>query len=112
MQPINMADFEKIELRAGTITAVEDFPEARRPAYRLTIDFGRVIGKRHSSARLTERYSKSDLMGKQILAVVNFPPKRVAGFNSEVLVTGFAREDGAVVLLSPDDPVPNGSKLF
>ena len=112
MQTITWADFEKVELRAGTITAVEDFPEARKPAYRLTIDFGPGLGKRHSSAQLTKRYSKGDLMGKQILAVVNFPPKKVAHFNSEVLVTGFAGDDGAVVLLSPDDPVPNGSKLF
>lgn len=112
MRPIAWEDFAKVELRAGTITAVEDFPAARKPAYQLTIDFGPEIGKRHSSAQLTERYSKSDLMGKQVLAVLNFPPKRLAGFISEVLVTGFAREDGAVVLLSPDDPVPNGSKLF
>ncbi|MBI3297762.1 MAG: tRNA-binding protein [Elusimicrobia bacterium] len=112
MQPICWEDFEKIELRVGTVTAVEDFPEARKPAYKLTIDFGPEIGVKRSSAQITQLYKPDEIVGKQLVAVVNFPTKRIAGFPSEVLVTGFARADGAVVLIAPTEPVPDGSKLF
>jgi len=111
MKPITWADFEAVELRIGTIVAVEDFPEAKKPAYRLTVDFGPEIGTRRSSARITDLYAKEALVGRQVVAVVNFPPKRVGPFLSECLITGFYREDGSVVLAVPDKPVPNGSKL-
>ncbi len=111
MQTIEWADFEKVELRAGTIVAVELFPEARKPAFKLTIDFG-DLGLRRSSAQITELYSPDDLVGRQIVAVVNFPPKRIAGFASECLVTGFADSETRVALISPTHPVPNGAKLF
>ncbi len=111
MEIINWADFEKVELRIGTITAVENFPEARKPAYKLTVDFGEEIGVRHSSAQITDLYTKKELLGKQVLGVVNFPPKQVGKFMSQCLVTGFYRPDGAVVLAVPDKPVHNGAKL-
>lgn len=112
METITWADFQKVELRAGTITAAEIFPEAKKPAYKLTIDFGPEIGARKSSAQLTAHYKPEELVGKQVLGVVNFPPKQIGPFVSESLTTGFADEAGAVVLLSPDRPVPNGAKLF
>jgi tRNA-binding protein len=108
---ISWAEFESVELRAGTIVAVDDFPEAKKPAWKLTVDFGAEIGIRRSSARITDLYSKEELLGRQVVAVVNFPPKRVGPFVSECLVTGFYREDGAVVLAVPERPVPNGAKL-
>lgn len=111
MTTIEWSDFEKVELRAGTITAVEPFPEARKPAYKLTIDFG-DLGVRRSSAQITALYSPEDLVGTQIVAVVNFAPKRIAGFESQCLVTGFADEDGNVAVVMPTHRVPNGSKLF
>ena len=111
METISWADFEKVELRVGTITAVEDFPEARKPAYKLTVDFGEEIGVRRSSAQITELYSKEELLGKQVVGVVNFPSKQVGKFISQCLVTGFYRPDGAVVLAVPDSPVLNGAKL-
>jgi tRNA-binding protein len=111
MQTIEWADFEKVELRAGTILAVEDFPEARKPAYKLTIDFGE-LGVRRSSAQITTLYTPEELVGRQVLAVLNFPPKRIAGFVSECLVTGFSTAEGDVSLVCPTHPVPNGSKLF
>ncbi|SEM45275.1 tRNA-binding protein [bacterium A37T11] len=112
MEEITWGDFEKIELRVGTILAVEDFPKARKPAYQLTIDFGEKIGVRKSSAQITVHYHKQDLMGKQVVAVVNFPKKQIANFMSECLVTGFADENGDIVLASVERNVPNGSKLI
>lgn len=111
METIDWSDFEKVELRVGSIVEVEDFPEARKPAYRLKIDFGDEIGLRKSSAQITDIYSKQDLVGRQVVAVVNFPPKQIGPMRSECLVTGFHREDGAVVLVCPDSKVPNGAKL-
>lgn len=110
MEQITWKDFERVELRAGTIVGVDDFPEARKPAYKLTIDFGE-LGVKRSSAQIKDLYSKEELMGKQILGVVNFPPKRIATFSSEVLTTGFYLPSGEVVLLHPERKVPNGAKL-
>lgn len=109
---ITWEDFERVELRVGTITAAEPFPEARKPAYKLTVDFGPELGLKRSSAQLTHLYTPETLIGRQVLGVVNFPKKRIAGFPSEVLVTGFLRESGEVVLAVPDQPVPNGAKLM
>jgi tRNA-binding protein len=108
---ISWADFEQIELRVGTIVAVDDFPEAKKPAWKLTIDFGAEIGTRRSSARLVDLYAREALLGRQVIGVVNFPPKRIGPFVSECLVTGFYRDDGSVVLAVPEKPVPNGAKL-
>ncbi|MCZ6798479.1 MAG: tRNA-binding protein [Gammaproteobacteria bacterium] len=111
METINWADFEKVELRIGTIIEVEDFPEARIPAFKLKVDFGDDIGVKKSSAQITDLYSKADLLGRQVLAVVNFPPKQIGPMRSECLVTGFHRQDGAVVLARPESDVPNGARL-
>ena len=110
-EPISWADFERVELRVGTVTAAEEFPEARNSAYKLTIDFGDEIGVRHSSVQITALYTKEELIGKQVVGVVNFPKKQIGPFLSECLITGFYRDDGAVVLAVPDKPVPDGSKL-
>lgn len=111
MEPIEWADFERVELRAGTIVAVDAFPEARKPAFKLTVDFGE-FGTRRSSAQITHLYTPEQLVGMQVVAVLNFPPKRIAGFVSECLVTGLANSDGHVALITPTHPVPNGSKLY
>ncbi len=111
MKTISWSDFESVELRVGTILSAEDFPEARKPAYKIRVDFGEEIGVKQSSAQITTLYSKEELVGRQVTAVVNFPAKRIGPFMSECLITGFYREDGAVVLAVPDQPVPNGSKL-
>jgi tRNA-binding protein len=112
MDPISWADFEKVELRVGRIVAAESFPEARKPAYVLRVDFGTEIGARRSSAQLTRRYQPSELVGRLVVAVVNFPPKQIGPVRSECLVTGFHDEDGAVVLCVPDGDVPLGAKLL
>jgi tRNA-binding protein len=111
MIAIEWDEFAKVEIRVGTIIAVEDFPKARKPAYKLMVDFGAEIGIKKSSAQITDIYSKEDLLGKQVVGVVNFPPKQIGPFISECLITGFTRADGAVVLAVPDQKVGNGSKL-
>jgi tRNA-binding protein len=111
METISWADFDKVELRVGTIIGVEDFPEARKPAFKLSVDFGEEIGVKKSSAQITDLYNREDLIGRQVLAVVNFPSKQIGPMRSECLVTGFHRENGAVVLARPDSDVPNGAKL-
>lgn len=111
MQTIEWDDFTKVEIRVGTVVAVEDFPKARTPAYKLIVDFGTEIGLKKSSAQITDIYSKEDLMGKQVVGVVNFPVKQIGPFMSECLITGFRREDGAVVLAVPEQKVGNGAKL-
>lgn len=111
MEEISWNDFEKVEMRVGTITSVETFPEAKEPAYKLSIDFGEEIGEKKSSAQITRRYTREELPGRQIIAVVNFPVKRIAGFKSECLVLGVLGENKDVVLLSPDQKMPNGSKI-
>lgn len=100
-----------MELRVGTIIRAEDFPQARKPAYVITVDFGYDFGVKKSSAQITELYSKEDLVGKQIIAVVNFPPKQIGPIMSEFLCTGFYHNDGSVVLAVPDSHIPNGAKL-
>lgn len=109
---ITYEDFTRVDIRVGTITAAEPLVGARKPAYRLSLDFGAEIGTRQSAAQLTVHYTPAELVGRQIAAVVNFPPKRIAGFQSEVLVLGFPDLDGAVVLIGPDKKVPNGGRLF
>jgi tRNA-binding protein len=111
MQTITWADFEKVELRAGTILEVQDFPKARKPAYQLKVDFG-PLGIKWSSAQITKHYNKEELIGRQILGVVNFPEKQIANFMSQFLVTGLADENGDIVLTTVERPVPNGSKLI
>jgi len=111
METITWADFERVQLCAGTVLSVMDLPRARVPAYVLTIDFG-PLGIRRSSARITARYSKEGLIGQQVIAVVNFPSKQVGQVMSECLVTGFPDSEGAIVLAQPERSVPNGSRLF
>jgi tRNA-binding protein len=110
METITWNDFEKVELRVGTILEATDFPEARKPAYKVKVDFGE-LGIKWSSAQITKHYTKEELPGRQIVGVVNFPKKQIANFMSEFLVTGFADENGDIVLTAVDKLVPNGSKL-
>lgn len=111
MEEINWNDFEKVELRAGTILEVSDYPEARKPAYKVKADFG-ALGIKMSSAQITKHYRKEDLPGRQIVGVVNFPKKQIGKFMSEFLVTGFADENGDIVLTTLNGKVPNGSKMI
>jgi tRNA-binding protein len=110
--PISFDDFLKVDVRVGTVIAAETFPEARKPAFKLTIDFGPGIGIRRSSAQITRYYKPQELIGKQVAAVVNFPPRQIGPFMSQVLTLGVPDESGEVVLLNPSLPVPNGGRLF
>jgi tRNA-binding protein len=109
---IGYEDFVRVDIRVGTIVAAEPYPEARRPAYKLQVDLGPEIGVKRTSAQLTVHYRIEELLGRQVAAVVNFPPKQIGKFMSEILVLGFPDAAGAVVLIAPDNPVPNGGKLF
>jgi tRNA-binding protein len=109
---ISYDDFRKVDIRVGTILAAEPYPEARRPAYKLTVDFGPEIGVKRSSAQITKRYTLAELSGRQVAAVVNFPKKQIGKFMSEVLVLGFPDENGEVVLIAPTLGIPNGGRLY
>ncbi len=111
-EPIGFDDFLKVDIRVGTIVSAAPFPEARKPAYQLVIDFGPVIGTRKSAAQITEHYAIDDLPGTQVAAVVNFPPRQIGKFMSEVLTLGFPDAAGKVVLMRPNTAVPNGGRLF
>ena len=111
MDEISFKDFEKVEIRVGVIITVEDFPEAKKPAYKVTCDFGPEIGVKKTSAQITELYGKEELLGRQIVGVVNFPAKQIGPVRSEFLLTGFYNEDGHVVIAEPEREVPLGAKL-
>ena len=108
---ISWDHFEAVEMRAGTVVAVEPFPEARKPAYKVTVDFGGTIGLKRTSAQVTTVYTPADLLGRQVMGVLNFPPKQIGPVRSEFLLAGFYREDGAVILVVPERPVQNGARL-
>ena len=109
---IGYDDFAKVDIRVGRVTRAEPFPEARKPAFRLWVDFGPEIGEKKSSAQITVHYEPDELIGRQVMGVVNFPPRQIGPFMSEVLTLGFADDDGAIVLASVDKPVPNGERLM
>ena len=111
MDTISWSDFEKIDIRVGTITEAREFPKAKKPAFQLTINFGAETGIRQSSAQITSLYAAEDLIGQQVIAVLNFPPKQIANFRSECLVLGIYNENNDVVLLKPQQPVSNGLKI-
>lgn len=108
---IDLAAFQAVDIRVGTVSDVQAFPEARKPAYRVWVDFGAEIGVKRASAQITARYTPQTLLGRQVLAVVNLPPRRVGPFMSEVLILGLSDDDGAVVLVAPEAPVPDGARL-
>jgi tRNA-binding protein len=112
LSPVSYADFDKLDVRIGRVLRADDFPEARKPAYKLLIDFGPEIGTRRSSAQLTRHYRREELEGRLVLAVVNFPPRQIGPFLSEVLTLGVPDSEGAVVLIVPDKNVPVGGRLF
>lgn len=112
MEPITYADFEKVDIRLGRVVDVQEFPEARKPAYKLTIDFGPEVGMKHSSAQITKHYTKEQLLGRCVMGVVNFPPKQIGPFVSEVLTLGVADANGDVVLLGADRDAPPGARMF
>ena len=112
MAEIGFDEFLKVDIRVGTISRVEPYPEARQPAYKLYVDFGPEIGERKTSAQLTAHYRLDDLVGRQVAAVVNFPPKQIGKFISEILVLGFPDAASEVVLLQPEQPVPDGGRLY
>ena len=112
MDQIAIADFDRVDIRVGTVVDASPFPEAKKPAIKLWVDFGAPLGVRQSSAQLTVHYTPDRLIGRQVVAVVNFPPRRIAGFESQILVLGVPDENGAVVLLRPDIKVPDGGKMF
>jgi tRNA-binding protein len=111
MGEITWQQFEAVEMRAGTVVDVADFPEARKPAYKITVDFGPGIGVKQTSAQVTSLYSKADLLGRQVMGIVNFPAKQIGPMKSEFLLAGFYRHDGAVVLAVPEQPVQNGARV-
>ena len=111
MRPITWDEFAAVELRVGTVIAVDEFPEARKPAYKVSVDFGEEIGVRRTSAQVTALYRPDQLIGRQVVGVVNFPPRQIGPMMSEFLLTGFYREDGSVVLAIPERAVPNGARL-
>jgi tRNA-binding protein len=111
-QTIDITAFERVDIRVGTVIAAEPFPEARKPAFKLTIDFGPLIGQRRSSAQITTHYAPDELLGRQVMAIVNLPPRRIGPFTSEVLTLGVPDADGSVVLMTPERAVPNGGRLY
>ncbi|MEE4201958.1 tRNA-binding protein [Erythrobacter sp.] len=112
METIAIEDFEKVDIRAGTVTRAEPFPEAHKPALKVWVDFGNKIGVKRSSARITEHYKPEDLVGRMVMAIVNFPPRQIGPFMSEILVLGFPDIDSAIALAAPDRDVPNGARLI
>jgi len=112
MDQIGFADFERVDIRVGTVIAAEPFPQARKPAFKLQIDFGPEIGVKKSSAQITVHYTPETLVGRQVAAVVNFPPRQIGPFMSEILVLGLPDENGAIVLIKPDLHVPDGGRMF
>lgn len=108
---ISFDDFMKVDIRVGTVVDVQLFEKARKPAWKLWVDFGEEIGVKKSSAQITVHYQREDLIGRQVAAVVNFPPRQIADFMSEILVLGFSDEEGAIVLIGPERPVPNGGRM-
>ena len=111
-EPIDFGDFMKVDIRVGTIVRAEPYPEARRPAFKLWVDFGAAVGVKKTSAQITRHYDVARLVGRQVAAVVNFPPKQIGKFLSEVLVLGFPDADGEVVMIGPDRAVPDGGRLY
>ncbi len=112
MTEISFDDFLKVDIRVGTIVRAEDYPEARKPAFKLWVDFGPEIGERKTSAQITKHYTLDELVGRQVAAVVNFPPKQIGKFMSEILILGFPDGDGEVVMIQPNRDVPNGGRMF
>ena len=112
LETLTFEEFQKVEIRVGTIVEVQEFPEARRPAFKLWVDFGQEFGVRKTSAQITKNYEKRNLVGRQVAAVMNFAPKQIGKFMSEILVLGFPDDAGEVVLASVDKPVPNGGRLY